>query len=226
MPGGKRCWVGLTATGEVAELDLVEAKLLRRVAVGAWPRYLAVSPNGKRLAVGCAGESRVYVMDVDSGDVLYDEQLTGAINLGHMQCSDDSEYVYFPWMVYRNNPIDVRNIRLGWVLASRIARVRLDGPAYREAISLDVPRKAIADPHGLVITRDQQRMIASASGTHELLVYRRPDIPFVGVGGPGDLIDRQLLADRDLFYRIEVGGRPDGYSDGRLTIAPYSSPTI
>ena len=50
----------------------------------------------------------------------------------------------------------------------------------------------------------------TASGTHELLVYRQADLPFVGVGGPGDLIDRRLLADNDLFYRIDVGGRPMG----------------
>ena len=49
----------------------------------------------------------------------------------------------FPWMVYRNNPITAGNIRLGWVLASRIARVRLDGPARREAMSLDPQGKAI-----------------------------------------------------------------------------------
>lgn len=43
-----------------------------------------------------------------------------------------------------------------------------------------------------------------------MLVYRRPDLPFVGVGGPGDVIDHRLLADDDLFYRIGVGGRPMG----------------
>jgi len=35
-------------------------------------------------------------------------------------------------------------------------------------------------------------------------------LPFIGIGGPGDLIDRKLLADRDLFYRIPLGGRPMG----------------
>jgi DNA-binding beta-propeller fold protein YncE/mono/diheme cytochrome c family protein len=225
VPDGQRCFVGLTATGEVAELDLAAGKLLRKIAVGAWPRYLALSPDGSRLAVGCSGESRVYVLDAKTGAVLYDEAMTGAINLGHMQCSADNQYVYFPWMVYRNNPIDERNIRLGWVLASRIARVRLDGPAYREAISLDVPRQAIADPHGLVMTSDERRLIVSASGTHELLVYRRPDLPFIGVGGPGDLIDGKLLADKDLFYRIDVGGRPMGMvmdaNDRSVYVANY-----
>ncbi|MEO8497661.1 MAG: hypothetical protein ABI614_21555, partial [Planctomycetota bacterium] len=209
-PDGQRAYVGLAASGEVAELDLVAAKVSRRIAVGEWPRYLAISPDGKRLAVGCSGENKIVVVDCESGECLYEEGLVGGINIGHMQCSADGEYAYFPWMVYRSNPINPRNIRLGWVLASRIGRVRLDGPSSREAISLDVPGVAIADPHGLAMSSDERRLVVTASGTHELLVYRQPDLPFIGVGGPGDLIDRRLLADNDLFYRIDVGGRPMG----------------
>jgi len=209
-PDGQRAYVGLAASGEVAELDLVEATVSRRIAVGKWPRYLTISPDATRLAVGCSGENKIVVVDCKRGECLYEEGLVGGINVGHMQCSADSQYAYFPWMVYRSNPITPRNIRLGWVLASRIGRVRLDGPSYREAISLDVPGVAIADPHGLVMSSDERRLVVSASGTHELLVYRQGDLPFVGVGGPGDLIDRRLLADNDLFYRIDVGGRPMG----------------
>lgn len=211
---GERAYAGLVASGEVAELDLKQGTITRRISVGPWPRYLTLSRDGARLAVGSSGDGKVYVIDTAKGEVLYDEALSGAINLGHMQTSRDGKYAYVPWMIYRTNPINVRNIQLGWVLASRIARVRLDGSAYREAISLDVPRLAIADPHGLAIAPNEHRMAVTASGSHELLVYRLQDLPFEGAGGPGDLIDRSLLADKDMFYRIELGGRPMG-----LTIA-------
>ncbi|MGB7345180.1 MAG: hypothetical protein WBD20_13280 [Pirellulaceae bacterium] len=207
---GKQAFIGLNASGQVAQVDLESQTLLRRIDVGHWPRYLTLSPDDKRLAVGLGGEGKIAVVDTDSGETLYDEPLASGINLGHMLTSKDGKYAYFTWMVYRNNPIDVGNLRKGWILASRIGRVRLDGPSYREAISLDVPRMAVADPHGIVISDDEKRMVASASGTHELLVYRLPDTPFVGTGGPGDLIDRNLERDRDRFDRIPVGGRPMG----------------
>lgn len=207
---GHRAYVGLAAASEVAQLDLESGKIVRRIPVGPWPRYVTLSPDGSRLAVGSSGDGKIYVIDTEAGEVLYDEMLSGAINLGHMQSSRDGKYAYVPWMIYRTNPINVRNIRLGWVLASRIARVRLDGSAYREAISLDVPGLAIADPHGLAMTPDEHRLVVSASGTHELLVYRLNDLPFEGAGGPGDLIDERLLRDKDMFYRIELGGRPMG----------------
>ncbi|QDV25097.1 c-type cytochrome [Aureliella helgolandensis] len=232
----QRLFVGLMATGEAAEIRLTpqrdaslsstsrsesgdaelaaatssEATLVRRFPVGRWPRFMDVSPDGSRLVVGLSGDSQLAVIDTETGSVLYEEPIVGGINIGHVRCSADGTRAYFPWMIYRTNPIDVRNIQLGWVLASRLARIRLDGPAYREAISLDVPRRAMADPHGLALTPDEKRIVVTSSGTHELLVYRHHDLPFVGAGGPGDLIDPELMRDQDLFYRIELGGRPLG----------------
>ena len=209
-PDAMRAYVGLLASGEVVEVDLAENKISRRLDVGHWPKNLAISPDGKRLAVGCSGDGKIAVIDTTSFELLYDEPLVGGINLGHMVASRDGNQVYFPWMVYRSNPITVGNIKRGWVLASRIGRVRLDGPAYREAISLDVPELAIGDPYGIAITSDEKQMVVTAGGTHELLFYRLPDLPFIGAGGPGDLIERELQYDRKRFDRIPLGGRPLG----------------
>lgn len=226
----QRAYAGLLATGEIAEIDLQTNRVVYRIPVGRWPRSCAVTPDGSRLAVGLSGDSQIAIVDTDAREVLYEEPISGGINIGHMQASADGTHVYFPWMIYRTNPIDVGNIRRGWVLASRIGRVRFDGPAYREAISLDVPRLAVADPHGLAITPDEQRMAVTSSGTHEVLVYRIPKMPFVGAGGPGDLIDEKLLRDNDAFYRIAVGGRPMGIrpsnDNRRLFIANHVLDTV
>ena len=209
-PSADVAYVSLMATGEVAEVDLKTFELVRKFPVGAWPKYLTVSKDGKRLAVGLSGSGQIAVFDTETGKPLYEEPLANGLNLGHMITSNDGLHTYFTWMVYRTNPITISNIQRGWVLASRIGRVRLDGPAYREAISLDVPRKAVADPHGIAISNNGQRLLASSSGTHELLLYRLRDLPFIGTGGPGDLIEPKLARDRDRFSRIEVGGRPMG----------------
>ena len=58
--------------------------------------------------------------------------------------------------------------------------------------------------------RDGRRPTVSAVGTHELPVYRLQGLPFVEVGGPSSLIDRQRQNDADRFHRIKVGGRPTG----------------
>ena len=220
---GATAYVACTANAQIAVLDLPNRRVTARIDVGRWPRHLALSPDGSRLAVGTSGDRGVTIVDTNEQKALYQEQFVG-LNIGHMQISRDNRYVWFPWMVYRNNPITPGNIRLGWVLASRIARVRLDGPARREAMSLDPQGKAIADVHGLALTSDESRLVVSAAGTHELLVYRTEGLPLKDYGG-SDHIDPALLADSDRFHRIDLGGRPMGLriasDDNTVYIANY-----
>jgi len=212
-PSGKTAYVATTANAQIAVLDLEKRQVTGRIDVGRWPRHVALSPDASRLAVGTSGDRGLTVVDTKERKELYREQFVG-LNIGHLAASKDGQYVYFPWMVYRNNPISAGNIRLGWVLASRIARLKFDGPARREAMSLDPQGKAIADVHGLALTSDESQLVVSASGTHELLVYRTEGLPLKDFGG-SDHIDPELLADTNRFYRIDLGGRPMGLRIGR-----------
>src|SRR5262249_16246599 len=124
-------------------------------------------------------------------------------------------YVYFPYISYGANPITAVNIRRGWVVASRLARVRLDRKARREAIALDPEGRAVSDPHGLALSPDGKWLASAASGTHELLVYRLAGLPWQDYGGPGDHINPALLANKDRFDRVELGGRPMAVGFGR-----------
>ena len=211
---GRRAYVALQAAASVAVVDLERLTVDGRIAVGRWPRYLALTPDGSRLAVGTSGDQSISVVDVKTREMLFDEPIQG-INVGHLITSADGKYAYFPWMVYRQNPITHRNIQAGWVLGSRIARVRLDESSRREAMTLDPQGKAVSDPHGIGMTRDEAWLVASASGTHELLVYRTDGLVLQSTGGPGDHIDPSLAFDQQRFYRVPLGGRPMGLKISR-----------
>ncbi len=228
-PDGKRAYVALAAASAVAEVDLHRLEVMRRINVGRWPRTLALSPDGARLAVGASGDGGIAVVDVHSGELLYTSKCA-ALNIGQMQTSRDGRYVYFPWMAYGETPITKGNIRRGWVLANRLARVALDGEAHREAITLDPSGEAAGDPVGLALTPDEQWMVVTASGTQELLVFRMSALAFQQNGGPGDTMDPALAADRNNFFRVALGGRPmsvrmarDGH---RVFVANYLSNTV
>jgi YVTN family beta-propeller protein len=212
-PDGKTAYAATTANAQVAVLDLDQRKVTTRIDVGRWPRHVALSPDGSRLAVGTSGDRGLTVVDTKERKAAYQEQFVG-LNIGHLATTKDGQLVYFPWMVYRNNPISQGNIKLGWVMASRIARLRLGGPARREAMSLDPQGKAIADVHGLALTGDETKLVVSASGTHELLVYRTDGLPLKDYGGT-DHIEPELLKDSERFHRIELGGRPMGLRIGQ-----------
>ncbi|MCH7728930.1 MAG: beta-propeller fold lactonase family protein, partial [Planctomycetes bacterium] len=226
-PNGRIAYVALTAAAEVAVVDLESQTVTDRIDVGRWPRHLALSPDGSRLAVGTSGDRGVSVVDTQTKKMLFIESFIG-LNIGHMKVSSDGKHVYFPWVIYRSLPITKQNIQLGWVLATRIGRIQLDGPARRAAVSLDPRGRAISDPCGLAFTSDEKRLVVSASGTHELLVYRA-DLPFQDSGGT-DHIPRQLLNDKDRFDRIELGGRPMGLQiatdDRTVFVANYLDDSI
>jgi DNA-binding beta-propeller fold protein YncE len=207
-PDGQTAYVALKAANSVGVIDLLEHRLTRMIPVERWPMYLAVSPDGRRLAVGTSGDRGVSIVDLESDQILFAEHFMG-MNIGHLQFAPDGSHVYFPWMVYRQNPITPENIRLGWVLASRVARVAVEKKSRRELFSLDPPGRAVADPHGLAITADGQQLVVSAGGTHELLVMRLPAMPFQAYGGT-DHLPSNLRNDTSKFDRIDLGGRPLG----------------
>ena len=207
-PDGALIYVTLTDADQVAVVDFASRSLLRKIDVGRWPRTIAVSNDGSRLAVGTSGDRGISIVDAKESRLLQIDQFIG-LNIGQMQTSKLTDEVYFPWMVYRRNPINQGNIRLGWVMASRLGRIGFDESAHREALSLDPPGRAVADPHGLALTDDEKTVVISASGSHELLVMQREGLPFLERGST-DHIDRELLNDPERFYRIELGGRPMG----------------
>ncbi|MGC3969692.1 MAG: YncE family protein [Pirellulales bacterium] len=205
---GKTAYVALSADAKIAEIELADRKVMRTIDVGRWPRQLAVSADGKRLAVGTSGDQTVSVVDLTTGKLDFQHRTGGGLNIGQLQIDRSGEFIYFPWVIYRQFSVTVGNIRLGWVLATRIARAKLAENKYREAISLDVPGIAVGDPHGFALTPNEEWMVCSASGTHELLVYRTADQEFMSVGGPGDLADPKVYRDPSKFYRVPLGGKP------------------
>jgi YVTN family beta-propeller protein len=227
---GRRAYVAQADAAAVAEIDLAAGRVLRKIDVGRWPRQVALSADSRMLAVATSGDQTVSIVDTAAGKLSFQHRTGGGLNIGQLQIDRSGQYVYFPWIIYRQFPITAQNIRLGWVLASRIARAQLAENAYREAISLDVPGVAVGDPHGLALTPDETWMACTASGTHELLVYRLAEQKFMSVGGPGDLGDPRVYRDDQKFFRVPLGGRPmnlrPSRDSRRMFVANYLSSAV
>ncbi|MFI4874122.1 MAG: cytochrome c peroxidase, partial [Blastopirellula sp. JB062] len=213
---GSRAFVALPSGHAVGVVDLFQNRLIERSFPGSLPRYLALSPDDTRLAVGLSGEGSIAVLETIGNSTLYKTRIKG-LNVGHMKTSADGKQVYFPWLHYGENIPSPNNIRRGWVLGNRLGRVDLTADALDEVLSLDTEGNAVADAFGIDLTPDESHAVISASGTHELLVLRLSDLKMYTVGST-EHIDQELLEDSARFARIPVGGRPLGVeisSDGR-----------
>ncbi|MGY8771287.1 MAG: c-type cytochrome [Pirellulales bacterium] len=210
---GTAAYVALPASHEVVKIDLTKNQVALRFTVGKWPRYLALTSDDAKLVVGQSGDGKVAVINTNDHSTEFTVGFNG-MNLGHMRISDDDRYVYFPWLHYGDNVPSPGNIRRGWVLGNRLGRVRIDEDEPDGIISLDTRGNAVSDAWGTDITPSGSHFLVTASGTHELLVLRAPDLEFHTVGST-EHIDDAVLADKDRFFRIPVGGRPLAVHAGR-----------
>lgn len=218
-PDGRTAFVALTAEDKVAVVDLAERKKTGEIPVGRWPRYVCLSPDGSRLAVACSGGGGIWIVDTATRGVLFEKTFDG-LNIGHMTLADDGRAVCFPWTFYGERETSPGSIRLGWVMASRLGTVAFDEQTEPRGLSLDPRGDAVADVHGFDLSADGKRAVAAAGGTHELLVLRADDLPWLGIGG-SEHMDRELARDRDRFTRVPLGGRPLGVRLSRDATKAY-----
>lgn len=202
----KHAYVALSTGHSIAVVDPVALVEQARIPVARWPRSLALTPNGKTLVAACSGDGAMTFVDVASRKVLRDEPFAG-LNLGQMAVSQDNEYVYAPYIYHFGSGPTQRTIKLGWVTAARVIRLRVNAAKRQASLYLDTQGLAVSDPCGLAITPNEEWMASSASGTHEVLVFRNKELPFEGYNSRF-LINEELRKDTDRYYRLPLGGRP------------------
>jgi DNA-binding beta-propeller fold protein YncE len=66
-PGSAHAFTSDSGTGEIAVIDLVRARVVNRVGVGALARHLTLSPDGRTLWVSL-GSSAAHIVVVDVSD--------------------------------------------------------------------------------------------------------------------------------------------------------------
>ncbi len=225
---GNKAFVALGGESALAVLDVTAGKTIARYPTDAEPWHITVTPDGKRIIVGCARGRSVNLLSATTGKKEQTIKVVGR-NLRHVAVSPDGKWAYVPTIAERMLGVTRPNIDRGWVVGNRLTRVPLETPEderpTREATTLDTQGNAVADVDGLSIRPDGKQIALTAGGTHELLLMRLTDLPFIAFGGPGDHIDPDVLDDPQRFRRVKLGGRPVGATytaDGKsVAVANY-----
>jgi cytochrome c peroxidase len=177
---------------------------------------VAVSPDGKTVAVACSVGAEIVVVDVAARAVRSRQRFHG-INLGDVRFSASGGTVFFAWTYDAGSHPSPGNIRRGWVTGSRLGRLDLGGTAGDQGagdaagaaaegtlrgLTLDVSGQAVGDVAGLALVEGAnatadgagpgRRVLITAGGTHELIWLRDADAV-----GPDDA---QQSTDRPLPY--------------------------
>jgi WD40 repeat protein/class 3 adenylate cyclase/tRNA A-37 threonylcarbamoyl transferase component Bud32 len=155
FPDGRRLATGGLA-GRVTLWDVHARKVLRtlRFPLPVW--WVAVSPDGRRLAVqqrnAVNPRSRVQVRDVASNRVLYSRMITIGRGRGGLFFSPDGRTLAVPGCCRPGSPIEVWDARSG----KRELSAAVDGYAANLAFSRDGRLLAAGTNGGTVVLLDAQ----------------------------------------------------------------------
>lgn len=88
----KQVFVVNTGDESVSLVDLEAMKEVKRLKVGASPYGVAVSPDGKRVAIGVEGEGKVKFFDTESFEQLAEVKI-GDMHHDHIILTTDGKYI-------------------------------------------------------------------------------------------------------------------------------------
>jgi cytochrome c peroxidase len=207
-PNGRTLYVALSGAHEVVQLDWQTRQIVRRWPAPTEPYRLALTSDGRHLAVACARSAEVRCWDTQTGKQLWERRIIGAFNLHGLTFSPDGTELIATHCHDREHPIATSNIEQGWAIDNRLTRLTRE-PDPRSAysqIALDVRSQAVGDPCAAAFSARGDWLAVTAGGTHELLLLHSAAVPWGS--GAGDFFEGSFDAGDGKFHRIALGGRP------------------
>src|SRR5262245_1368834 len=169
-PEGDSLYVALSGAGEVVQVGWPDGKVLRRWSAPAEPRRLALSRDGRYLAVVSARSAQVRCWDTQSGKELWVRKLHDAFSpLGLTFGPGDKELIV-PHAHDRHHAIARHNIEQGWAIDNRLSRLLVDAAGGdREQLALDLRALAAGDPSAVAFSGSGAWVGVAGAGTGGLV---------------------------------------------------------
>ena len=220
-PKNSNLYIALSGDEEVIEYSIEKEKILRRWQAPREPRRLAISSDGAFLIACSSRSAQVRCWDLESGSLIWEYKIQDGFNLLGLALSPDNYEVITAHVHDRHHPIVKHNIEQGWAIDNRMAKINLknDKEGSYSLLALDLRGKAVGDPSSVSFSSNGKWIALAASGTHEILLFQRREIPW-HAGEPGDFLDSSLDQDNGKLKRIPVGGRPTSlvFAEGKEMI--------
>jgi cytochrome c peroxidase len=219
---GGLVYVAAAGSDEVVQLHWDTRKVTQRWPAPREPRDLALSADGSWLAAASTRSAQVRCWNTETGKLYWERTITDAFNLRGLSFTPDAKELICGHAYRREFPVSKNNIDSGWVIDNRLSKLSLAPNAQPEywQLALDIRGQAVGDPHGLAFSSDGKQLVAAASGTHELLILQRGNMPW-SPGEPGDFIDVAMEIGPNKMRRVDLGGRPMtvAFADNDRTVA-------
>ncbi len=244
---GKRLYTANYISDDVSVIDVPARKEIRRIKVGRAPTYLALTSDGRKLLVNNSLShqpatnpeltSFVSVIDTTAGEVIARKRSPGTM-LGGMgvAISPDDKFA-FAVHARPNFNIVTSQLQQGWVQTHALTIIPLTGAGKVVSVLLDNVNSGAANPHGVAVSKDGQRLFVMHRGIHKASVIDLPKLLGMLARATPEVLatahtNLGLLWQRgDIVRRVTTGGRgPNGVAasptDGSVYVANYFSDQV
>ena len=183
---GSRAYVTNRFTNDLSIIDLTSRKEVKRLPMVREPMSLALSPDGKLLAVAnhlplqssldSPVSAQVTLVNTDNDEIMAHIPLSdGTQSIEDICFSKEGDLLYVTHLLSRYS-FPTTQLERGWMNTNAVSLVSVPAKSYLTTLLLDDVYLGAANPCGLTLSAAGDKLFVVASGTHELIAVSLPPV--------------------------------------------------
>jgi DNA-binding beta-propeller fold protein YncE len=233
---GTQAWVANRFSNDLSVIDLLKRKEVKRLPMVREPKSLALSPDGKILAVGNLLPSQsalddrvsaqVTLVDTESSEVIGHIPLhDGTQSIEDVCFSKQGDFVFVTHLL-SHYTIPATQLERGWMNTNALSLIHVADRKYYATVLLDDMYRGAANPCGMTLSEDGDRLFIAVSGTHELIALSLPLMLQQIKRADREMLASDLRFLNDCKTRIPLDGKGARHvveKNGKLFVGNYFS---
>ena len=234
---GSRAYVANRFSNDLSIIDLAKRKEIKRLPMIREPRSLALSPDEKLLAVGnylplqsaleTPVSARITLVDAGRDEIVEHISLSDGTQSIEDVCFSKNGDMLFVTHILSRYFFPTTQLERGWMNTNAVSLINIPARKYHTTLLLDDINLGAANPCGMTLSADGDKLFVAASGTHELIAISLPPVveKIRQQAHPADLSnDLTFLSGNKM--RIPLCGKGAKYvvmQDNKLFVSDYFS---
>jgi len=183
---GTRAYVANRFSNDLSIIDLAKRKEIKRLPMVREPKSLALSPDEKLLAVGnllplqsaleTPVSARVTLIDTEQEVVLEHIPLSDGTQSIEDVCFSKNGDILFVTHLLSRYFFPTTQLERGWMNTNAVSLINVSTRKYHTTMLLDDVYLGAANPCGMTLSADGDKLFVTASGTHELIAISLPPV--------------------------------------------------
>ena len=234
---GTRAWVANRFSNDLSVIDLTKRMEIKRLSMVREPKSLSLSSDEKLLAVGnylplqsaleTPVSARVTLVDAERNEIVEHIPLSDGTQSIEDVCFSKNDDMLFVTHILSRYFFPTTQLERGWMNTNAVSLINMSARKYYTTLLLDDVHLGAANPCGMTLSADGDKLFVTTSGTHELIAISLPPVleKIRQHPNPADLANNLTFLGGEKI-RIPMLGKGARYvvmQDNKLFVSDYFS---